>query len=312
MNAQRKFKRLTVALSVAVALLLITVGGLGYTLFRLSKVNLFSKNISLDNTWILEQGETDGVASEIPSLPADAVREEYAATYRTVYDGRDAILKQEMEIADTFEKIQAYSGTYILDVPHLNQIQESLPNGCEAVSATMLLQYNGLSITPEAFVSEHLTCEPVKIRWGCRYGPDPSKAYAGDPHSKKGGWGCFSPVIVNALNDCLPKDLKAVSLTGVTLNELAALYVASDIPVAVWVTQDLEPIQNAYQWQSYDKTETFLYPVNQHCMVLCGFDAQNYYFSDPLSEERVVCYDRQTAEKSYRSMGMQAVAVIKE
>lgn len=313
MNEQRKHKRLVVVLSLAVILLLVTVAALGLTVFRLSRVNLFSKNIELSNTWMFEQEETGGTAErkEYPSFPAADINEEYAEMYDTLFDYQADLYQKQEAVNDTLKSMQeAFSGR-ILDVPHLNQQEASLPNGCEAVSAAMLLQYHGISMSPETFVTEHLKCESVKIRWGCRYGPDPSKAYAGDPHSEKGGWGCFAPVIINALNDCLPQDLRAADLTGAALDELASLYVASDVPVAIWVTQDMTPIEKAYQWQSYDKTETFLYPVNSHCVVLCGSDEEYFYVSDPLSAESVVRYERAAVEKSYRSMGMQAVAVVK-
>ncbi len=314
MNEQRKHKRLVAALSLAVILLMITVIVLGVTVFRLSRVNLFSKNIELSNTWMFDREEADGTANveEYPYFPAAEINAEYAEMYSTLFDYQADLHQREAEVNDTLKTMQAALSGKLLDVPHLNQQEAALPNGCEAVSATMLLQYHSISMTPEAFVTEHLKCESVQLRWGCRYGPDPSKAYAGDPHSEKGGWGCFAPVIINALNDCLPQDLRAINLTGTSLGELASLYIASDIPVAVWVTQDMTPIEKAYQWQSYDKSETFLYPVNSHCVVLCGSDENYFYFADLLSTESVVRYDRAVVEKSYRSMGMQAVAILSQ
>ncbi len=311
MNEQRKHKRLVAALSLAVILLMITVFMLGLTFFRLSRVNLFSKNIELSNTWMFERGETDGTANveECPSFPAAEFSAEYAEMYNTLLDYEAELCQRQAEVNDTLNTMQAAFSSRLLDVPHLNQQEAALPNGCEAVCAVMLLQYNHFSVTAEEFVSAHLPCEPVELRWGCRYGPDPSVSYAGDPHSKRGGFGCFSPVIVKALQSYLPQSHRVVNLTGKTLQEIAVTYIAADIPVAVWVTQDMTPIEKAYQWQSYDKTESFLYPVNQHCMVFCGFDSKYYYFSDPLSEESLVKYPRATAEGIYRSMGQQAVAV---
>ena len=44
---------------------------------------------------------------------------------------------------------------------------------------------------------------------------------------------------------------------------------------------------------------------------LCGFDDENYYFSDPLSAESTVIFPIKTAEEIFKSMGTQAVAILK-
>ena len=59
-----------------------------------------------------------------------------------------------------------------LSVPYISQ-EGSFPNGCESVSATMLLRYYGFDITPDEFIDSYLPCEPVRISWGTRYGPNP-------------------------------------------------------------------------------------------------------------------------------------------
>lgn len=154
--------------------------------------------------------------------------------------------------------------------------------------------------------------EPVKVLWGCRYGPDPCEAYAGDPASEKSGWGCFAPVIVKSMQACLGSgEWKAKNLSGHTLDELfTRVVMGQKTPVAVWVTIGMEKIDTVYQWQSYDKSTTYLYPVNQHCMVLIGGDAENYYLCDPYESNGIVSYPRRQVEQSYLSMGSQAVAVL--
>ncbi len=299
-------KRAVILLSVLSAFLVLCILVLSVTVFQLGRTNLFSKNIVLSDSWLLQnknQSDNAEDADEFVSTPA-----EFAAEYGNLFEAKETLQDYQHEVDYSIYMLSSAINSKMISVPHIMQ-GEALPNGCEAVSATMLLQYNHFSVTAEEFVSAHLPCEPVELRWGCRYGPDPSVSYAGDPHSKRGGFGCFSPVIVKALQSYLPQTHRVVNLTGKPLQEIAVTYIAADIPVAVWVTQDMTPIEKAYQWQSYDKTESFLYPVNQHCMVFCGFDSKYYYFSDPLSEESIVKYPRETAEMIYRSMGQQAVAV---
>ena len=202
---------------------------------------------------------------------------------------------------------------YLDDVPYLSQ-EGILPNGCEAVSATMLLQFSGFSISPEDFVRAYLPTEPVYLEWGCRYGPDPNQAYAGDPFSENGGWGCFAPVITEALNQCLKDpDQKAVNLTGLSLEQVfSEVVMKNNTPAAIWVTIDMQEISSMYQWQSYDHSTTYLYPANQHCMVLIGRDAEHYYLCDPYESNGVVRYPIEQVEQSYLAMGSQCVAILQE
>lgn len=302
----KKMRRMKIVLAILSTLLAICIALLGITVYHLRSVNLFSKNIVLDNAVFINTDIPAQRIEEYPSVQSESSEgNEMFAYYQSLFSARRDLSEKQAALDDLIDSMQY---NQLLQVPHLQQ-GNALPNGCEAVCATTLLQYCGFSVSAEEFIEGYLPCEPVKLRWGCRYGPDPSKAYAGNPRASRGGFGCFAPVIVTALRNYLPQEYAISDLTGTPLSELAVAYVGIGIPVAVWVTQDMQPIEKAYQWQSYDKSETFLYPVNQHCMVLCGFDTENYYFSDPLSEEAVVSYPREAVENCYRSMGMQAVAI---
>ena len=211
-----------------------------------------------------------------------------------------------------YEAINISLSSKKLDVPYVSQ-EGILPNGCEAVSAVMLLKDKGYNVDPVDFVDKYLDCGKVYVKWGCRYGPDPKKQYAGDPKSEKGGWGCFAPVIVDSLSKYMTdKKFYACNLTGTSIASLATDYVAEGTPVAVWCTIGMQEINEIYQWQSYDKKQTYLYPVRQHCMVLIGYDSQYYYFLDPYNSNGEVKYPKEQVEYCYNSMGKQAVAILKK
>lgn len=309
MEKQKKYKRTIAVLAVLVVVLLICAAGLGYFVLYLTNNNVFSKNIMLDSTWLLEDIGDGALVAELPD-GSTAYFGDYSGTYADVAAAYEAIGAAEAVYFSEVSGFQTDIGSFVLDVPFISQTQAGLPNGCEAVCAAMLMQYNGLNIDAATFVDSYLPCEATQLRWGYRYGPDPSVAYAGDPHSTRGGFGCYAPVIVRALQKALPDGIKAVNLAGMSLNDLLMLYVMAGVPVAVWVTQDMSPIEEAYQWQSYDKSETFLYPVNQHCMVLCGFDLDGYYFMDPLATGAPVHYSWQETESCFTSLGSQAVALL--
>ncbi len=248
---------------------------LGYGGMKISGRNNFSKNITLSNNYFLDyqwKNSTDSSANK--------------------------------------ESDKKPVSEHNIDVPHISQVG-ILPNGCETVSAVMLLAYSGYNVYPVDFADKYLEKGEVYIKWGCRYGPDPKVAYAGDPKSEKGGWGCFAPVIAKALNKYLDGEMFAKNLSGSSLEQLVQQYIVNDIPVAIWVTQGIEEIDKLYQWQSYDKSETFLYPVREHCVVLTGFDEEYYYFNDPLSEtDETVKYEKSAVSDCFNSMGRQAVAII--
>lgn len=232
--------------------------------------------------------------------------------FLTDLDLKEYLSKRTTEILSILSTFISKGGLGIqLSIPYISQLPK-YPNGCEAVSATMLLQAAGFDISEDVFIHDYLPKEEVEIRWGCRYGPDPEKFYAGDPSSERGGWGCFAPVIVKALNLCIPASHIAKNLTGLSLDTLAQEYISQGIPVAIWITQNYSAVDEVYQWQSFDESTTYLYPKNQHCVVLVGYDKANYYIADPLATEHMTICDKDDLNLSYNSMGMQAVAIIEK
>lgn len=230
-----------------------------------------------------------------------------------IYDTHGITQKGD-RAAETFLKqygieLSLVTGIVKIDVPYISQEGE-FPNGCESVSAVMMLQHRGFDITPGEFIDEYLNCEETYIKWGCRYGPNPKKAYVGDPRDEDGGFGCFAPVIVNALNSYLPSEYCALNTTGMSLNSLKSNFLDRGIPVAVWVTVGMEEIDRILQWQSYDKKETYLYPANEHCMVLVGYTEDTYIFADPYNSNGVVEYSANDTVLAFNSLGMQSVVVV--
>ena len=267
-------------------------------------VNSYSESVNIFYQALLEMFAKEGISPDVFSELAET------AVNKDVFTAAE--LAMDINAADDYhvsmlENIFKFGKK--IDVPYISQIG-ILPNGCEAVSAAMLLKYNGYDIDPVEFADKYLDKGEVYIKLGCRYGPNPKLKYAGDPKDEKGGWGCFAPVICKALNKYLGGKAFAKNLTGLTLSEIMQIYIKNDIPVAFWCTRDMEEIDKFYQWQSYDKSETFLYPVHEHCVVLTGYDEKYCYFNDPISEDEKVKYERSVVEESYISLGCQAVAII--
>ena len=342
-----KTKNRIIAVLLAVIVLLgIMLGALGYNVLLLSRRNNFSKNISLSNNYFLSyreadesssddipvvdgygEAESEGIIEEHPPSEQDAMfiigQVEDMYLNGILDDNTYVAIMNKTQETDSLVEIAKYANELMneiwfevsafehkIEVPHISQVG-ILPNGCETVSAVMLLNYSGFKADPIEFADKYLEKGEVYIKWGCRYGPDPKTAYAGDPKSEKNGWGCFAPVIVRALNKYLDGEMLAKNLSGSSLEQLAQQYIVKNIPVAIWVTQGMEEIDKLYQWQFYDKSETFLYPVREHCVVLTGFDENYYYFNDPLSEsDEEIKYEKSVVNACYSSMGKQAIAIV--
>ena len=60
----------------------------------------------------------------------------------------------------------------VIQAPYIDQT-EKYPTGCESISAVMLLQYLGISISPDEFIETYLVKEAMQKKGGRFYGPNP-------------------------------------------------------------------------------------------------------------------------------------------
>lgn len=229
----------------------------------------------------------------------------------------EADTSAEAEETDPQEILPAISYTDIMiDVPYISQ-EGILPNGCEAVSCVMLLRYYGFEVDALDFARNRLV-KDIFIRDGENrvFGPDPEVYYAGDPEQEKGGFGCYPPALQKSLEGYLSSEYSALDLSGMTLDELISEYLSNNIPVALWLTVDMQKTQKFVHW--YDKAEIgnenpreILYPANLHVLVLCGFDGENFIFADPYESRGIVSYSYENTVEIYGSMGKRAFAITK-
>lgn len=182
------------------------------------------------------------------------------------------------------------------------------PTGCESAAAVMALQWAGEPVTMDEFVDKHLV-KDTKFYYedGVYYGPDPREVFAGDPRTTS-SYGCMSPVIRRAMISALGGDERVEDASGLSMTALCEQYVAQGIPVVVWVSINMLNVYPAASWTT-PAGETYTWPANEHCMLLIGYDEENYYFNDPY-KGREVTYARSLSESRYDALGKQALAVI--
>lgn len=205
-------------------------------------------------------------------------------------------------------------GHLIENVPYINQ-REHYPNGCESVSAVMALQYLGFAIDVDTFIDNYLPMGPLPYEVnGVHYGADPWTAFPGDPREET-GLGCYAPVIEQAVNRYLSgnrcqkkENIKAVYLKNQSMELLCKTYIDKDIPVVLWATLNMRPTEVGSSWITTDSGKTFTWIRYLHCLLLVGYDDENYYFHDPM-ETANIAYPRTEVEIAYRAMNEQAVVI---
>ncbi len=192
-----------------------------------------------------------------------------------------------------------------IDVPAICQYPE-LPTGCESVAATMVLQYYNVNITAEKFAKDWLECsDSFYLSNGKLYGPDPNKVFAGNPFSRN-SYGCYAEPIVHAINrnstSCTAK-----AITGRTLEQLCAEYIANNKPLLIWATINMKESKAGNSWY-FEDGKAFTWIAGEHCLVLVGYNDDYYFLNDPVYGS-TVAYQKNITEKRFAELASQAVYI---
>lgn len=199
------------------------------------------------------------------------------------------------------------SDSLVLDVPYISQ--EAYPTGCESVSAVMLLQFWGIDIDVDTFIDDYLDCGQFTWQGETPIGPSPNDRFVGNPRSED-SYGCYAPVIERAVASLLPKNYAVINRTGSVLPALAQRYLDRQIPVLIWATIDMKETYVSASWIDEKDGSTVQWLVNEHCLVLVGYDDEAYYCNDPYKNNGVMRYSRELLESRFKSMGSQALAIV--
>lgn len=212
------------------------------------------------------------------------------------------------------KKVNTKSEMFI-DVPYYSQ--HDYPTGCELVSTSMLLAYLGFDIKAGELIEKgYLNAIDVTEKNGKKYGGDPEKVFVGNPQTAT-GYGCHSGAIMYALNKYLkPQEYKLdkkyeiTDLKGISIEEICTEYISNGIPVIMWASINMKPTfqKLGNSWIIEKTGERYFWKSNEHCLVLVGYDEENYYFNDPLVQKNTP-YMKRLVERRYGEMGMQAIVV---
>ena len=171
-----------------------------------------------------------------------------------------------------------------LDVNNILQNPE-LPTGCEAVSATIVLNYYGANMSKTELVDKYLP-----------YSDDPNQGFCGGtPYDKPDGsdlqWVAAAP-IATAMNQALVAhgmNYTAKDISGTSFENVLT-YVKNGQPIVFWALENMR--------------------VGSHTLVLMGYDldAGVCYFADPM-KEGIQAYSVDSTRYAYNTRGQYAVVV---
>lgn len=195
--------------------------------------------------------------------------------------------------------------------------QTDLKAGCETYACTMLLNILGFDLDEHTIADNYLNCVYVyQDDSGQKYGPDLYSAFAGTAYA---GWGVYAPSMAKTMNDYLKdqkSNLKAYPMENVELEDLVDQYVSKGVPVMIWATTNMEEPYVFDTWtvnfvDENAKTEigdSFSWYMHEHCLVLIGYDNDNYYFGDSTAGE-ISCFNKELVKKRYEQMFKQSIVV---
>ncbi len=186
-----------------------------------------------------------------------------------------------------------------------------MPNGCEAVSLTVLFNHLGFQTTGRDLFDQYFDKEDFTYGRAAAYGPDPEYAYPGVPYEGGLGFYCFPGAVVKAANRYLagqPGDYYAFDTTGMGED---GIFTALDEgnPVIVWITRDGEaPRYNKkFVWTIDNTDENYRPYANLHVLVATGYDDEYVYLADPLGNYEKM--ERPLFFTLHRQLGMRSVLV---
>ena len=181
-----------------------------------------------------------------------------------------------------------------------------LPTGCEITSLTILLRHIG-------YDADKLDMADNYLPKGEYRASDFKEVFVGNPRSTY-AYGCFSKPIVKAAEKYLDEydkedKWKVRNITGCTPESLYAA-VDNGYPPIVWASIDLNKIRTGRTWVVRDTGETVVWPANEHCLLLVGYDMSKgvVYINDPL--RGIMTYSKERFETRFYQLEQHAIIIV--
>ncbi|NOV03626.1 C39 family peptidase [Paenibacillus planticolens] len=188
------------------------------------------------------------------------------------------------------------------DAAAISQLPE-LPNGCEAVAATMLLNWAGLPVTKEEVADALPRGEmPTENEDGAFVGGNPEDVFVGNPYDA--GYGIYHKPVFFTLNSLLPGRL--TDITGTSFENLLSV-IAAGKPAMIWATEHMDTPYLDLEWQD-DEDRLVEWYQPEHALLLTGWDDDYAYMNDPMTGQQEA-YALSDFKHVWELMGSQAITV---
>lgn len=196
-------------------------------------------------------------------------------------------------------------------------LQTDLKAGCETYACTMLLNILGFDVDEYTIADNYLDCHYIYTADdGSMYGPDMYSGFAGTAYA---GWGVYAPPMAKTMNRYLSdqgSSLHAYNYENIPLETLCDEYISKGVPVMVWATTDMEEPYVFDEWvvnyvDENAKSEigdVVPWYMHEHCLVLIGYDADEYFFADSTHGE-ISHFDKELVKTRYEQMFSQCIVV---
>lgn len=195
----------------------------------------------------------------------------------------------------------------LIDIPIIPQLPE-LKNGCEITSLTMMFNHAGISVDKLTLANKvkkdntPLTHKGETIAtWG-----NPHVGFVGDITGKTPGYSIYPEALTPLIEEYMPG--KSLNLTGANYEDIERALV-DNRPVLAWVTSDFKTPTRPAQW--IINGETISVYFSQHAVLVTGYDENNVYYNDPLSNTKNKSVSKDVFKAIWEIMGKKALSYYK-
>lgn len=205
-------------------------------------------------------------------------------------------IESESESGTLAETTSDVNESFFLPVQIIYQYPD-MPSGCEITSLAMVLNYLGFEVTNFYLADNFLPNDTY----------DMNKSFVGSVYTDS-SFGCFAPVITKSANDyfsSIGSSATAVNVSGSSREQLLS-YVKSGVPIVIWNTEDMR--ETYIEHYDFDGTD-FVWYGYEHCVVLCGYNADDNTVAIADSIAGLVYRDADTFFRIYKDLQSQAVYI---
>lgn len=208
-----------------------------------------------------------------------------------------------------WEKDKTLKEKVLIDVPLILQYPE-LARGCEVTSLAMLLNYDNKEVN-KLELAKKVKKEEAQYsqdKDGRIFYGNPYDGFVGDMYNwNNRGYGVYHGPIAELAKEYSGD--KVIDLTGLEFEEILQ-FIERGNPVWIITNATYKPLPEESFEIWHTKTGIVKITKKLHSVVISGYDKENVYFNDPLSNTKNRKMNKEEFKKAWEQMGNQAVVIV--